>query len=218
MHEPNNLRVIEAILFAAPAPVANDILCKQLGCEEADLLPMIAELQQQYAERGVQVVERAGRWTLQTAPDLASYLTFSSEKQAKLSKVAMETLAIIAYHQPITRAEVENIRGVAISKGTLDLLLETGWIKPGRRRDTPGRPLTWLTTDAFLEHFGLAALKDLPGVAELKATGLLDKRPAIAIFPETAEDSITGPADETEDDNMADFVPSEPPDAAENVA
>ena len=135
---------------------------------------LLADLQANYANRGVNLVEVAGKWTLRTADDLAFILRRESVEQRKLSKAALETLAIVAYHQPVTRAEIEDIRGVAISKGTLDILLEIGWVRMRGRRRTPGRPVTYGTTDAFLSHFGLAEVTDLPGLQELKGAGLLD--------------------------------------------
>jgi len=127
-------------------------------------------------------VRRGGTWAFRTAPDLAEALTVETVERRRLSRAAVETLAIIAYHQPVTRAEIEEIRGVAVSKGTLDVLLESGWIRPRGRRHTPGRPLTWGTSDAFLDHFGLEGLKDLPGIEEMRAAGLLDARPALAAY------------------------------------
>jgi segregation and condensation protein B len=148
---------------------------------------------------------------LRTAPDLAAHLTLEVPQPRKLTRAGLETLAIIAYHQPVTRAEIENIRGVATSKGTLDTLMEAGWIKPGRRKQSPGRPVTWVTTAAFLDHFGLGALDDLPGVEELRAAGLLDTRPAIATLPggridEDGEDD----GEAGDDDDQPDFLPDDP--------
>jgi len=177
------LRLLEAFLFAAVDPIGEVALAGQLGVGLRDVRSLLRELQTHYADRGVHLVETEGRWAFRTAPDLACYFHSQEEVQRKLSKAALETLAIIAYHQPVTRAEIESIRGVAVSRGTLDLLLETGWIKPGKRRDVPGRPLTWLTTPAFLDHFGLGSLRDLPGVDDLRAAGLLDARPVLTAIP-----------------------------------
>lgn len=183
-----NLRVVEAMLFASPEPVTMPALQARLPEEVVAQLPeILAELKAQYESRGVNLVEREGRWTFRTAPDLADALVLEREVPKKLSRACIETLAIIAYHQPVTRPEIESIRGVAINRGTLDLLLETGWIKIGRRREVPGRPVTWVTTPAFLDHFGISSLDDLPGIEELKAAGLLDKRPAIETIPRTAD-------------------------------
>ncbi len=202
-------RGIEAIIFAAPASMTATAIAAQLKLEEAEVETLLTELQNEYSDRGVHLAERAGKWSFQTAPDLAPHLTFVKSRPVKLSRAAMETLAVIAYHQPLTRTEIENIRGVAIHKGTLDLLLETGWIKPGKRREIPGRPLTWVTTDAFLEHFGLATLRELPGVAELKSAGLLDKRPAIALVPgrDDAVETEASPTATTDENDLSDFLP-----------
>ncbi len=138
---------------------------------------LLAELEARYAGRGVNLLRVSNRWTLRTAEDLSYLLRRDVDVNRRLSRAAIETLSIIAYHQPVTRAEIEEIRGVATSRGTLDILLEAGWIKPRGRRKTPGRPATWVTTPAFLEHFGLESLDDLPGVSDLRAAGLLDSAP-----------------------------------------
>ena len=166
-----DLRIIEAVIFAAGRPVGAETLAAQLP-EGADIERRLAELAALYRHRGVQLVGVAGGWTFRTAPDLAGHLTVHRTVRRRLSRAALETLAIIAYHQPVTRAEVEDIRGVGLSRGTLDLLLEAEWIAPKGRRHSPGRPVTWVTTPAFLEHFGLDSLDDLPGLDELKAAGL----------------------------------------------
>ncbi|HYE51157.1 MAG TPA: SMC-Scp complex subunit ScpB [Azospirillaceae bacterium] len=176
------IRLIEALLFASAEPVPEEALQVRLG-EGTDVRGLLADLAALYANRGVNLVAAGGRWFFRTAPDLADALRLETEVQSKLSRAAIETLAIIAYHQPVTRAEIESIRGVATSKGTLDILMEAGWIKPGRRRETPGRPLTWLTTPGFLDHFGLESLRDLPGIDDLRAAGLLDPRPAVDAIP-----------------------------------
>ncbi len=171
-------RLIEALLFASPEPVSLRSLQNRLP-DTADVGLILTTLQAEYAERGVQLVQLEDSWAFRTASDISPYLALQKKAEKKLSRAALETLAIIAYHQPVTRAEVENIRGVATNKGTLDVLLEAGWIKPGKRRETPGRPLTWLTTTSFLDEFGISTLNDLPGLSDLKAAGLLDSRPAI---------------------------------------
>lgn len=175
------LRLLEALLFATAAPLDEETLRSHLP-DGADLPGLIAELAQLYANRGVTLVAVGKKWAFRTAPDLAAHLRKETTVKRKLNRAAVETLAVIAYHQPITRPEIEELRGVSLSRGTLDVLLEVGWVKPGRRREGPGRPLTWLTTETFLDHFGLASIRDLPGVDELKAAGLLDKRPAIAAY------------------------------------
>ncbi len=168
-----HLRIIEAILFAAEAPVSIEKLAGFFP-EGSDVLGLLSDLQANYANRGVNLVQIAGNWTLRTAEDLSFVLRRETFEQKKLSKAALETLSIVAYHQPVTRADIEEIRGVAISKGTLDILMEIGWVKMRGRRRTPGRPVTYGTTDAFLSHFGLNEVMDLPGLHELKGAGLLD--------------------------------------------
>jgi segregation and condensation protein B len=165
-------RQVEALLFAAGGALAASELQAQLG-EGVDVPGALAALSARYAGRGVELQCVAGRWRFVTAPDLAPLLAERRDEPRRLSRAAMETLAVIAYHQPVTRAEIDAIRGVSLSRGTLDMLLEIGWVRLRGRRRTPGRPVTYATTDAFLEHFGLPGLGDLPGVAELKAAGLL---------------------------------------------
>ena len=171
MTEP--LRIVEALLFAASEPLEARQLSAGLP-PGADVPALLAELATLYAGRGVNLVQVAGKWAFRTAADLGYLLEKSEQKEKRLSRAALETLAILAYHQPVTRAEIEDIRGVATSKGTLDVLLETGWIRLRGRRRAPGRPVTYGTTGAFLQHFGLDTLADLPGAAELKGAGLLD--------------------------------------------
>jgi segregation and condensation protein B len=178
MSKEQTMRLLEAMLFASAEPISVKDLHARMP-EGADVGPALLALQAHYDGRGVQLVEMDGHWAFRTAPDLAEALTLEREADKKLSQAAMETMAIVAYHQPVTRAEIETIRGVTTSKGTLDLLIEAGWVKPGRRRESVGRPLTWLTTTAFLDQFGLSSLMDLPGLDDLKASGLLDRRPAI---------------------------------------
>jgi segregation and condensation protein B len=168
-----HLRTIEAMLFAASEPLSVDEL-KRFLPEHANAEQLLADLTENYAMRGVHLVQVAGGYAFRTAGDMQFVLQREKHQQKKLSKAAMETLAIIAYHQPATRADIEDVRGVVISKGTLDLLLEIGWVKMRGRRKSPGRPVTYGTTDDFLKHFGLNELTDLPGLHELKAVGLLD--------------------------------------------
>jgi len=167
------LRMLEALLFAAVEPLDEATVAERLP-KSVDVQELITELQESYASRGVNLVKRANCWMFQTAPDLAFLLQREVEQERRLSRAGQETLAIIAYHQPVTRAEIEEIRGVSVSKGTLDVLMETSWVRPVGRRQTPGRPVTYGVTDEFLVHFGLESVKDLPGVEELKAAGLLD--------------------------------------------
>jgi segregation and condensation protein B len=178
-------RVLEALLFAAAEPLSEQDLAARLD-DEVELPRLLAELAEHYAERGVNIVRVAGGWTFRTAPDLASALHDERAVARKLSRAAVETLAIIAYHQPVTRAEIEEIRGVALGRGTLDRLMEAGWVHPKGRRQSPGRPLTWVTTPRFLVHFGLESLDELPGIDELRAAGLLDVGPSVL-----AEDTPT---------------------------
>ena len=168
------LRILEAVLFAADEPLDEKALAGRLPAD-ADVHALLLQLQQEYASRGVNLVRVGGKWSLRTAGDLAWILTRETVVTKKLSRAAIETLAIVAYHQPVTRAEIEEIRGVTTSKGTLDVLLETGWIRLRGRRKAPGRPVTYGTTEAFMSHFGLDALTDLPGIDELKGAGLIDK-------------------------------------------
>jgi segregation and condensation protein B len=165
-------REVEALLFAAAGPLSDADLAKRLP-EGADVAGAIAALQARYEGRGVELACVAGRWRFQTAQDLAWLMTDERDEPRRLSKAAQETLAIVAYHQPVTRAEIEAVRGVQASKGTLDVLLELGLVRMRGRRRTPGRPITYGTTDAFLEHYGLASVGDLPGAAEMRAAGLL---------------------------------------------
>ena len=172
---PEELRLLEALLFASTEPLDTAALAKRMP-DGVDVKAALLQLQADYAMRGVNLVRVASKWSFRTAGDLAWLMTRESTETRRLSRAAIEMLAIIAYHQPVTRAEIEDIRGVVTSKGTLDVLLETGWIKPRGRRKTPGRPLTFGTTEAFLSQFSLEALGDLPGLEELKGTGLLDSR------------------------------------------
>jgi segregation and condensation protein B len=172
---PDELRLLEAMLFASAEPLDETTLAARLPAG-VDLRAALARLQEEYAPRGVNLVRVGGKWTFRTATDLAWLLSKETVEARKLSRAAIETLAIIAYHQPVTRAEIEDIRGVSTSKGSVDVLLQTGWIRPRGRRKSPGRPLTYGTSEAFLSHFGLDALGDLPGLEELKGAGLLDGR------------------------------------------
>jgi segregation and condensation protein B len=169
----DNLRAVEAVLFAAAEPMGRDEIAEHVGAG-IDVKAALAELEAHYAGRGINLVERGRKWHFQTAADMAHLLRRERDESRKLSRAAVETLAIIAYHEPVSRAEVEAIRGVQISKGTLDVLMEAGWVRPAGRREAPGRPLTYATTTAFLAHFGLESRRDLPGIDDLKAAGLLD--------------------------------------------
>lgn len=201
-----DMRLLEALLFAAAEPMSTTSLHERMP-DNCDVGPLLLELQKNYEKNGINLVEMEGCWAFRTAPDLGDALQVTKEVQRKLSRAAMETLAIIAYHQPVTRAEIENIRGVATNRGTLDVLLEAGWIKPGRRRETPGRPVTWVTSTAFLDQFGLESMMDLPGLDEMKAAGLLDRRPAIETVPGTAD--LFGDEDDGVEDHENDLRDNE---------
>jgi segregation and condensation protein B len=173
MTPPDDLtRAVEAVVFAAAEPLTADGIRAHVG--EGDVAAALRTLQADYAGRGVELVERGGRWHFQTAADCAHVLRRDREEVRRLSRAGVETLAIVAYHEPVTRAEIEAIRGVAVSPGTLDVLMEAGWIRPAGRREAPGRPLLFATTPEFLRHFGLEHRRDLPGLADLRAAGLLD--------------------------------------------
>ena len=197
--EPGTLeRAVEATLFAAETPMGIEAISAHLGgLELREVRETLGLLEARYRARGVHLVERAGRWHFETAPDLAHLLRREKEQVRRLSRAATEVLAIIAYHEPVSRAEIESIRGVQTSAGTLDVLMEAGWVKPAGRREVPGRPVIYATTPDFLDHFGLASRRDLPGIDELRAAGLLD------------------PVDEAMDaelDRLGRFAPDEEPD------
>ncbi len=190
------VRILEAILFASAEPIPETVLQSRLP-DGIEVKPLLEELKGLYANRGVNVVKIGKGWTLRTAADLKPHLKIETVVRRKLSRAAIETLAIIAYHQPVTRAEIEDIRGVAVSRGTLDILLEAGWIRPRGRRRAPGKPVTWGTSDSFLDHFGLEGLDALPGIEELKATGLLDRRAGVGTL--AMQSSEADDADEADD-------------------
>lgn len=191
--------ILEALLFASSEPLSLRTLSDYVpDCPDIEI--MLDELEKEYKGRGIILRKIEDKntplWAFRTSDELAESLSLSQEVQRQPSRAAMETLAIVAYHQPVTRAEIESVRGVATSKGTFDTLIEAGWIKPGRRRETPGRPLTWVTTSDFLDHFNLTSIKDLPGVEDLQSAGLLDSRPAMDIVPDT-EELFSGDAEES---------------------
>ena len=202
----SNLRHLEALLFAAVEPIDVRTLRDRMP-EDVDVGALLARLARDYEGRGVNLVRVADRWRFQTAPDLEQYLVDVKEAPRKLSNAALETLAIVAYHQPVTRAEIEDVRGVAVSKGTLDVLMELGWLRLRGRRRTPGRPVTYGTTDGFLAHFNLETISDLPGREDLKAAGLLDPRlPKDFEMPEPViVDDISIDEDPLEDEDEPEF-------------
>lgn len=196
------LRILEAILFSASAPITEKAIRERMP-EGADAPALLEELRGIYANRGVHLLRVGKGWAFRSAPDLAPHLRVENTVPRRISRAAVETLAIIAYHQPITRAEIEEMRGVALSRGTLDLLLEAGWIRPRGKRRTAGRPVTWGTSEGFLDHFGLESLDALPGVDELKAAGLLERKPGFGPLSEIREQP-TAEAAETAEAGAAD--------------
>ena len=197
-----HLRLLEALVFAGTQALDEKELADRLP-NDADVPRLLADLSEMYANRGVNLVKVAGGYAFRTAPDLSEKLKIERPVTRKLSRAAIETLAIIAYHQPVTRAEIEQVRGVGLSKGTLDLLFEQNWIKPMGRRRAPGKPVTWGTTDFFLEHFGLPSLDDLPGHEEMKAAGLLDPRAQPPIFRPEEPDLPLEPTEDEADEPLA---------------
>lgn len=194
-------RMVEAMLFASPAPLTLEEMAARIP-PGSDVAEAVAALRRRYAGRGVELVRVGQAHAFRTAPDLGFLMRQEAVETRRLSRAGIETLAIVAYHQPVTRAEIEEIRGVAVSRGTLDLLIELGWVRPGRRRMTPGRPATYVVTEAFLDHFGLESARDLPGLAELRAAGLLEARPGPAggLASGGAQDDIEGGTAEAEGD------------------
>jgi segregation and condensation protein B len=212
---PEELRLVEALLFASAEPLDEKTLAARLP-QGVDVKTVLQQLQAEYAPRGVNLVRLAGKWAFRTASDLSWLLTKDSVVPRKLSRAAIETLAIVAYHQPVTRAEVEEIRGISAAKGTLDVLLETGWVRPRGRRKAPGRPVTYGTTEAFLSHFGLEALDDLPGLDELKGSGLLDGRlpPGFSVPSPSDDPALRDDEDPLEPEDL-DLGLAPPPSRAE---
>ena len=198
MNRPDDLvRAVEATLFAAEEPLSAEAISTHLG--GAEVREALAELEAAYRERGINLVERGKRWHFQTAPDMAHLLRREREEVRRLSRAATEVLAIVAYHEPVSRAEIEAIRGVQTAKGTLDVLMEAGWVRVAGRREVPGRPVIYATTQEFLAHFGLESRRDLPGIDELRAAGLLDPvEDALAAAMETPE--VEGTSTDQEDE------------------
>jgi len=204
-----HLRILEALLFASDVPLRPADLAPYLG-EGVDVPGLLRRLQEVYAERGVNLVRRGDGWAFRTAEDLAFLLRREEHETRPLSRAALETLSIIAYHQPATRAEIEEVRGVATGKGTLDLLMEAGWVRMRGRRRTPGRPVTYGTTDAFLDHFGLESLSDLPGLDELKGAGLLTGRlPADMQIPLPLDGALRDDEDPLDPADLGDPEPED---------
>ena len=216
----DSLRLLEAILFASSDPIAEKALGERIP-DDVKIKDVLTELASHYEDRGINLVKVGKGWAFRTNPDLMGALVREREVNRKLSRAAIETLAIVAYHQPVSRPEIEEIRGVTVSAGTVDLLFEMGWIEPKGRRETPGRPMTWGTTEAFLDHFGIEDVKDLPGVEELRQTGLLDTRPSAEAYsvhadmnrePEDTdpEDEAAEPLDPDDGEDVSDEAAEEP--------
>ncbi|PPR53231.1 MAG: hypothetical protein CFH12_00820 [Alphaproteobacteria bacterium MarineAlpha5_Bin2] len=205
-----DIKIIEAILFASSEPVSEDDLREKIT-NKNNFNEYLINIQKFYEVRGINLIKTGSKWSFRTSSDLIDDLTIFKQQKRKLSRAALETLAIIAYHQPITRSEIENIRGVQMGRGSIDHLLEIGWIKPGARKNIPGKPTLWSTTDIFLEHFGLENLSNLPNKDELKASGFLDKRAAIAATISDLANKVTENAeileeDNNEEENLEDFI------------
>jgi segregation and condensation protein B len=211
------IRMVEALLFAAAEPLDEASIAARLP-EGTDVKAVLASLAEHYAERGIALQQVAGGWAFRTAPDLAFLMEREKTVQKRLSRAAVETLAIIAYHQPITRAEIEEVRGVSLSKGTLDVLLEAGWIRLRGRKQSPGRPLTYGTTQEFLDHFGLADVKDLPGLEELKAAGLLSAEPPEEMVREAEQQAAASRGEKPDDEDGEGDEETFDPDAAPAAA
>ena len=207
MNDHNDIKILEAILFSSNEPLLeNDLKNKIINKNKIKLL--LKELQNFYSDRAVNLKKTGETWSFRTSPDLSDKLIIFKKQKRKLSRAALETLAIIAYHQPITRPEIEEIRGVQMGRGSIDNLMEIGWIKPKGRRNAPGRPTTWSTTDTFLEHFGLENIDALPNKEELKASGFLEKKSAIATISDHSKSDFTQEEinEINEDENLDDFI------------
>ena len=203
----NDIKLIEAILFASGEPVLEDDLKEKIKNKDK-FNDYMKEIQNLYQDRGINLLKTGSKWSFRTSSDLVEELTIFKKQKRKISRAALETLAIIAYHQPITRSEIENIRGVQMGRGSIDHLMEIGWIKPGVRKSIPGKPTLWSTTDLFLEHFGIENISNLPNKEELKASGFLDKRAAIATITDLASDNLLEeePDSDSEEENLDDFI------------
>ena len=205
MNYTNNHRIIEALIFGSTEPVSEKDILEKIN-NSADLNKILNDLKNHYQDRGINLIKTGNYWSVRTSNDLYDQLTILKKQKRKISRAAIETLSIIAYHQPITRAEIENIRGVQMGRGSIDMLIEVGWVKPKGRRNSPGRPITWGTTDEFLNHFSLENISHLPRLDELKSSGFLDKRSAISKITEIVEDNLVENNDTSinENDNLID--------------
>ena len=201
-----DIKIIEALLFASGEPLLEDDL-KDKIINKKDFDFFINEIKKYYQDRGIQLIKTGKKWSFITSPEISDELTIFKKQKRKISRAALETLTIIAYHQPITRSEIENIRGVQMGRGSIDHLMEIGWIKPGVRKNIPGKPTLWPTTDLFLDHFGLDNIDSLPDKDELKSNGFLDKRTAISTISDLADiNEEINELDENEDEKLDDFI------------
>ena len=209
MFEIRDIKILEAILFASEEPVLEEDLIQKIT-DKKNLQNFLEQLKIFYNNRGINLIKTGNKWSFRTSKEIKDDLTIFKKQKRKLSRAALETLSIIAYQQPVTRSEIENIRGVQMGRGSIDHLLEIGWIKPGARKNIPGKPTLWSTTDMFLEHFGLESLSSLPNKDELKASGFLDKRAAIATITDLAieekENAELQEIDHIEEENLEDFI------------
>jgi segregation and condensation protein B len=201
-----DIKILEAVLFASGEPVLESDL-KEKVVNKDNFNSYILEIQNFYHDRGIKLVKAGLKWSFVTSEDIKDDLTIFKHQKRKISRAALETLSIIAYHQPITRSEIENIRGVQMGRGSIDHLMEIGWIKPGIRKNIPGKPSLWLTTDLFLEHFGIEHISNLPDKDELKANGFLEKRSAIATIGDLANEEDLQQNTDLEDESLEDFIP-----------
>jgi len=208
MSMDRDIKIIEAILFASGVPVSeNDLKDKIVNKEKFKYY--LDQLNEFYNKRGINLIKTGSKWSFITSPEISEDLTIFKQQKRKISRAALETLTIVAYHQPITRSEIENIRGVQMGRGSIDYLMEIGWIKPGVRKNIPGKPTLWSTTELFLEHFGIDNIANLPNKDELKANGFLDKRSAIATISDLANNDIHEENIEIQDEeNLDDFIPN----------
>tara|TARA_Y100001970_G_C14105685_1_gene787968 strand:- start:471 stop:1112 length:642 start_codon:yes stop_codon:yes gene_type:complete len=211
MSEQKDTKILEAILFASGEPVLEDDLKQKISFKN-NLIQYLENIQDSYKNSGINLVKTGNKWSFRTSEDIKNDLTIFKKQKRKLSRAALETLAIIAYQQPITRSEIENIRGVQMGRGSIDHLMEIGWIKPSGRKNVPGKPVLWITTDMFLEHFGINNLADLPNKNELKASGFLEKRSAIAKITDmvSGENDAENDQKEEEIESLEDFIPETP--------
>ena len=200
-----DIKLLEAILFASGEPVEETDLKDKIK-DKKNITNYLNQIKDFYSSRGINLIKTGSKWSFRTSSELIDDLTIFKTQKRKLSRAALETLSIIAYQQPITRSEIENIRGVQMGRGSIDHLMEIGWIKPSGRKSIPGKPTLWSTTDMFIEHFGVSDLNDLPNKDELKASGFLDKRAAIATISDLATNDENIDSDNEEDENLDDFI------------